>query len=169
MFVLGHVGIGTHLVPGRVRRRLPWAWLAVGCLLPDLIDKPVWLALRLSAVEPGPFANARLLGHTVFLAGALALAAALGRAPALRALAWGVPTHLFLDAVTDFGLGGHGVWRTWLFWPWRLPQLTATVSVPSLIEPFSAEASSRVYVAGEVIGAALLLWDAWRSRSPRPP
>ena len=36
MFPLGHVGIGTHLVPRAVRDKLPWRWLAFGCLLPDL-------------------------------------------------------------------------------------------------------------------------------------
>ena len=33
MFPLGHVGIGTHLIPRRLREGLSWRWLALGCLL----------------------------------------------------------------------------------------------------------------------------------------
>jgi len=29
-----------------VRERLPWRWLALGCLLPDVIDKPIWLVAQ---------------------------------------------------------------------------------------------------------------------------
>jgi hypothetical protein len=162
MLPFGHVGIGTHLIPRALRERLPWRWLALGCLLPDLIDKPIWLAAHFAsgAVDPhaGLLANARLFGHSVFFAGVLALAAALVPMAWLRAIAYAVPTHLLLDVLTDYGLGGRGVWRTWLFWPLGVPSF-ASVSIPPLLRAFAAEASSAVYVAGEVLGAALLIWD----------
>lgn len=168
MFPFAHVGIGTHLIPGRVRASLPWRWLALGCLLPDLIDKPIWIAAHLAsgAVEAhaGLLASARLFGHTVFFAGLIALAAALVPAAWLRALAYGVPTHLLLDVLTDYGLGGHGVWRTWLFWPFGVPSL-ASVSIPPLLRAFAYEASSAMYLAGELLGAALLVWDRVRRQS----
>jgi hypothetical protein len=67
--------------------------------------------------------------------------------------------------VTDFFLGGHGAWHTWLFWPLAIPSFAA-VSIPSPLGAFAAEASSKVYLAGEVLGAALLVWDRAR-RSQR--
>lgn len=165
MFPFAHVGIGTHLIPRRLRAGLPWRWLALGCLLPDLIDKPIWIAAHLSSgtidVDGSLFATARLFGHSIFFASLLALAAALSPATRLRALAYGVPTHLLLDVVTDYGLGGHGVWRTWLFWPLAIPSF-ASISPPPLFRAFVSEASSIVYLVGEFLGVALLLWDLAR-------
>jgi hypothetical protein len=158
MFPFGHVGIGTHLIPRAVRERLPWRWLALGCLLPDLLDKPIWLTAQWLGVELPQLESARLFGHTAWFAGVLALAAALAPKAPLRAIAYAVPTHLVLDVLTDYGLGGHGVWRTWLFWPLGVPSY-AIVSIPPLLRAFTPEASSAVYVAGEVLGAALLIWD----------
>lgn len=166
MFILGHVGIGTHLVPKRIREALPWRWLALGCLLPDLVDKPIWFALRSSA-ESALAPTARLFGHTIFFAALLAILAALLRKPALRALAWGVPTHLLLDVLSDYGLGGRGIWRLWLCWPWRLRIPRLFPPSASVLDHFAAELSAPVYVAGEIIGALLLLWD-WRHRKSRP-
>ena len=171
MFPFAHVGIGTHLIPGRVRASLPWRWLALGCLLPDLIDKPIWIAGRLASgavdADGSLFANARLFGHSLFFAGLLALAAALVPAARLRALAYAVPTHLLLDVLTDYGLGGHGVWRTWLFWPLAI-QSFASVSNSPLLHAFASEASSPVYLSSELLGAALLVWDRVRRAGKAP-
>jgi len=168
LFPFAHVGIGTHLIPGRVRASLPWRWLALGCLLPDLIDKPIWLVAHFATgavdAQEGLFTTARLFGHSVFFAGLLAFAAALMPAARMRALAYAVPTHLLLDVLTDYGLGFRGVWRTWLFWPFGVPSFTS-VSIPSLLRAFEPEASSTVYLAGEVLGAALLVWDLARRQS----
>jgi membrane-bound metal-dependent hydrolase YbcI (DUF457 family) len=165
LFPFAHVGIGTHLIPARVRASLPWRWLALGCLLPDLIDKPIWIAARLASgsldANEGLLANARLFSHSVFFAGLLALAAALVPAARIRALAYAVPTHLLLDVLTDYGMGGHGVWRAWLFWPFDVPWFAA-VSIPPFLRAYAPEASSTVYLAGELVGAALLLWDRAR-------
>jgi hypothetical protein len=117
VFPLGHVGIGTHLVPRRLRERLPWRWLALGCLLPDVIDKPIWMVARLFNAPWAHVETARLLGHTAFVALAFAMAAWLLRRPKIVALAYGIPTHLFLDGLADAGMGfGLGVWKSWLFW-----------------------------------------------------
>lgn len=166
MFPLGHIGIGTHLLPARVRERLPWRWLALGCLLPDLLDKPLWAALQWSARagEVATFATARLFGHTVFFAALVAVAALAVRRPGLRALAYAVPTHLLLDVVSDYGMGGRGVWRTWLCWPWHLRVSPIFASVSRGLQAFSPEAQSRVYIVGELIGLALLIGDLLRRR-----
>ena len=51
MFVLGHVGIGTRVLGG-LRQRLPARWLILGCLLPDLIDKPLFYLLLWAREHP---------------------------------------------------------------------------------------------------------------------
>src|SRR6267378_2874980 len=78
MFPLGHVGIGTHLIPRRLREGLPWRWLALGCLLPDLIDKPIWIGAQALGVESRLFDTARMIGHTAFLLAAVAAVAGAG-------------------------------------------------------------------------------------------
>jgi hypothetical protein len=165
LFPLGHVGIGTHLIPRALRARLSWRWLALGCLLPDLIDKPIWILTQSVGAESRLYDSARMFGHTAFLAAAVALAArALGERR-LVALAYGIPTHLFLDVVTDAGLGGGwGVWKSWLFWPFEIPRI-GILMVASPLHDFAVEMQSTVYIVGEVTGAALLLWDFARNRS----
>src|SRR5207253_732963 len=74
MYPLGHVGIGMRIVPARVRAVISAGWLAFGCLLPDLIDKPVFVAARLARrTLPESFDvwldvlhGSRLLGHSLF-------------------------------------------------------------------------------------------------------
>jgi hypothetical protein len=66
LFPLGHVGIGTHLIPRALRARLPWRWLALGCLLPDLIDKPIWILTQSYGAESRLYDSARMFGHTAF-------------------------------------------------------------------------------------------------------
>jgi len=130
--------------------------MVFGCLLPDLLDKPLWLATQwFTGAHSSLFATPRNFGHSVFLALALALAATAMRTPWIRALACAVPTHLLLDVVTDYGLGGRGAWLTWLFWPLRIPLVMT--STPTPVRDFASEATSVVCLAGELIGAALLL------------
>ena len=118
MFPLAHVGIGRRLIPPPLRESLPWRWVALGCLLPDLVDKPVWIAAQWLGAELSQLENARLLGHTAWFALIFVLGARLMPRHSLRALAWAIPTHLVLDVVTDYGRGGgFGVWERWLFWP----------------------------------------------------
>ena len=161
------MGIGTHLIPRAHRARLPWRWLALGCLLPDLIDKPIWILTQSFGAESRLYDTARMFGHTAFLAAAVAIAARLVGARQLVALAYAIPTHLFLDVVTDAGMGGGwGVWKSWLFWPFEIPRI-GILMVSSPFQDLAFEMGSTVYIVGEVIGAALLLWDFARSRSKR--
>ena len=166
MFPLGHVGIGTHLIPKPVRDRLPWRWLALGCLLPDILDKPVWLAAQWLGAESPLFDTARMFGHTIFFLVALLVAARRWRASSwLLGLAYGVPTHFLLDVLTDAAMGGgFGVWKSWIVWPWELPRLRTFLSA-SPVEELGMELTSRTYLTGELIGGALLLWDYLRQRN----
>ena len=174
MFPLGHVGIGTRMIPARIRDGLRWPWLALGCLLPDVLDKPVFLAARL-ARPAGPLhldalRGSRLLGHSLLLFALLmAAAAAFPRAERLRAVAWGVATHLLLDLVPDLISGSRLQWPTWLLWPifgWGFPFDAPRALVPGL------DFEGLVYRVGELVGATLLALDyilhrrsrAWRRR-----
>ena len=152
-----------------MRKRLPWRWLALGCLLPDVIDKPIWLVAQWLGAASEHFDTARVIGHTAFLAAAVVFVAWRWRSPRWVALAYGIPTHLVLDVVTDFGIGrGLGVWKSWLFWPFEIPRL-GILMVASPLHELALELHSRVYVAGEIIGAVLLIWDLVWTRTRRMP
>jgi len=160
MFPLGHVGIGTHLVPPRTRAQLGWRWLAFGCLLPDLIDKPLYLAARLlpraGLDQLHLLRGSRLFGHTLFFLALLVAAALLLRSGRLVAVAWGLSTHLLLDLVPDVASGAFFQWRTWLFWPlfgWGFP--------PAYAGNVGLEYAA--YIVGDLVGIGLLIRDYLRS------
>ena len=167
MFPLGHVGIGTHLIPYAWRSRLPWRWLALGCVLPDLIDKPIWILAQWLGAQSRLFDTSRMFGHTAFLAAAVVLWARFGGRREVVALAYGIPTHLVLDVLTDYGMGfGWGVWKSWLLWPFEIPRI-GILMVGTPMQELTAEMENAVYIAGEVAGALLLIWDFGRYRSNR--
>ena len=78
MFVLGHLGIGSRLLFS-LRTRLPAGWLYLGCLLPDLIDKPLFYVPLLVMHQQLPLiTGTRTFGHTgLFLLAWLLLLAAI--------------------------------------------------------------------------------------------
>jgi LexA-binding, inner membrane-associated putative hydrolase len=169
VYPLGHVGLGMRIVPPRVRSVLPGAWLAFGCLLPDLIDKPVFIAARVARrALPDSFdvwldvlRGSRLLGHSLFFFGAVLVVARLKRADWSRAVAWGVSTHLVLDLAPDLLASTRLEWPTWLLWPVFGLQLAPGGNWAS--EAF-------VYRVGELVGAALIIVEvARRGRVRAPP
>src|SRR2546425_12755896 len=97
--------MGTHLIPRRLRERLPWG-LTFGCLLPDVIDKPIWVVAQWLGAESQQFDTARMFGHTAFLAFVVAVAAWRWRPAALGGMAVGVSTHLGRGVITAQGIGG---------------------------------------------------------------
>jgi hypothetical protein len=167
MFALGHVGIGRRLVARRYRafttveRRI----FTVGALLPDLIDKPLyyipsWITGK-RGTELGLIAGTHSFGHTGLFLVALTVVAMLLRRPSARALALGVATHLALDIV------GLSMDRATLFWPllgWRFTPFQHGGLGEHLLAVLHP-----VTLAGELIGAAIILWDLWRGRHPHPP
>ncbi len=169
MFPLGHVGIGTRMIPARIRDGLRWPWFAFGCLLPDVLDKPVFLAAhfarRAGLVPLDALRGSRLLGHSaLFFAVLLALAVAFPRAERLRALTWGVATHLLLDLIPDLLSGSRLQWPTWLLWPffgWGFPFDASRSMVHGL------DLEGVVYRVGELVGASLLALEYARRRRAR--
>jgi len=158
LFVLGHVGIGSRLLFG-LRQRLPAPWLILGCLLPDLIDKPLFYALLWIRGSAHPLiSGSRSIGHSGLLLLALLAVAALTRRREAWALAAGVITHLFLDACGELVTGGppdSSIWIAILFpaLGWRFP----VAHFDSLAEHLRLSAENLYVVAGEIVGGAILL------------
>ena len=168
MFVLGHLGIGSFLAARRVRAE-QLAWLLLGTLLPDIIDKPLYYLLVLATgrrgAELGLISGTRTFGHTVLLAVLLwlLLPRRIG-----TPLFVGIATHLFLDELGDIAgvlfpaLGTHG--RPGMMSAILFPLLGPHFPVSpyrSTLEHILSLANGYV-VAGEVVGAVLLLWQ-WRT------
>jgi hypothetical protein len=162
VFALGHLGIGKKIATPAYRafssaeKRAFFA----GTLLPDLIDKPLfyipfWLTGRRGAVLSGT----HLFAHTMVFLLALAGTARFTQSRPVRAAAIGVATHFVLDCVgLSMGLGT-------LLWPlfgWHFPAFpfrNLGQHLTTILNP--------VTLAGELLGAAILLWDWRRARRRR--
>lgn len=90
--IFWHLGGGVVLAKILFGRSLDFRLVALGALLPDLIDKPVGRIFLRQRFQSG-----RLFGHS--MAGAFVIAAISRRNPRLRGLAAGVLTHLILDSI----------------------------------------------------------------------
>ncbi|MGZ6123599.1 MAG: hypothetical protein ACXWLR_01490 [Myxococcales bacterium] len=165
MFVLGHVGIGPRLLVG-LRQRLPARWLILGCLLPDLIDKPLFYGLLFAEGHADALIRgSRSVGHSgLFLLAVLALAAILRRAPAW-AVAAGMVTHLALDIAGEVIVGSAPDSSIWLaiFYPafgGRFPK----ANFASMLEHLRLSAENVYVLFGEIVGGAILLRAWWARR-----
>jgi hypothetical protein len=165
LFVLGHVGIGTRLL-FRWRQRLPPRWLIFGCLLPDLIDKPLFYGLLWARGHPDALiSGSRSIGHTGLFLLALLMLAAIFRRPRWWAVVAGVATHLVLDIGGEL-VGGSlpdaSIWFAILFpaFGWRFPH----AHFGSLIEHLRLTGENVYVLAGELVGGAILLFAWWRRR-----
>jgi len=157
MFVFGHLGFGQQLA-SPWRHRLPRWPLALGMLLPDLIDKPLYYSRVWDFIS-----CTRTVGHTGLLCLAfLALGFTL-RKRALVAIGVGMATHLALDLSLDV-LAADPVQTTWIAmtWPFRDGHF-ANVYIESIRE-HSRRLLTVGTIVGEIAGIALLLWDYRRSR-----
>jgi hypothetical protein len=161
MFVLGHAGIGSRML-GPLREMLPARWVIFGCLLPDILDKPLfygllWLEGRPDRVITGT----RTIGHTGLFLLALALLSAVTRRRELWAIAAGVTTHLLLDIGGEL-IGGadaeSSIWHA-IFYP-RFGGRFPVAHFGSILEHLSLSAKSAYVIAGELLGGAILL-RAW--------
>ena len=166
MFVLGHVGIGTRLL-GRLRHRLPARWLVLGCLLPDLIDKPLFYGLLWLRGHPDPLiSGSRSVGHSgLFLIALAGFAVLTRRAPAWALLA-GVATHVVLDIIGEAVTSARpdsSIWLAILFplLGFRFPR----AHFRSLLEHLKLDAENAYVVGGEIVGGAILLVSWWRRRT----
>lgn len=150
MFILGHLGIGRALV-APWRTRYAAGWLALGMLLPDLIDKPLFYAHVFEIVS-----CTRTFGHTLIVTGGLLAVGVWSRRPALVALGLGSSTHLLLDGLLE-GFAPDGALVRAAGWP-----LSHFVDLRSrtLGEHLDGLLTPRV-LASEAVGLLLLVWQ-WR-------
>jgi hypothetical protein len=157
---LAHAGFA--IAAGRTARKgLPFAsmaWLGVGGVLPDLLDKPVALLLHVN--------EGRLLGHTVLFALAwlgvgLAWRRPLAAPPAL--VGWGCLSHLLLDLPQP----GTALWP---LLGAAFPIRNYAISFPGgIVQDMVARPT---YLVGEVAGLAVLALVAWEwahARRATPP
>lgn len=162
MFVFGHLGFG-HQLAAPWRRALP-AWpLAIGMLLPDLIDKPLYYARMSDYISA-----TRSVGHTGLLCLLVFGLGYLLRRRALTALGLGMATHLLLDCALDW-LFSDGPSTAWIAVSWPLyGGRFADVYIAS-IGAHAVRLLDGPVVGGEVLGIAWLWWDARRRSRTRPP
>ena len=128
MFPLAHLGIGsalTRLSPVK----LPFRWVLLGTMLPDLIDKPIFFVLSRWFPEAGWEAGKRGLAHTLVFLMLLAALSRSRKSVALWALTAGTATHLALDVISK-STEGRATARQCLqvlLWPlegWSFPTLS---------------------------------------------
>jgi hypothetical protein len=120
----------------RMAAAVDYRWIALGALLPDLIDKPlIWSGLGGSATGGHHVGHALLTPGVLLLAGA---AAARYRRYELLLLGFGALTHTLFDAATH-------VPRS-ILWPF----VTLPVSKTWLLGPTN--------IAGELLGSIALLY-----------
>jgi hypothetical protein len=166
MFPLGHLGIGTFAAGRRVSAD-GLRWFLLGTLLPDLVDKPLYYALRLAFGHPvGIVVGTRTFGHTLLFV--ILLFALLPRrigAP----LSLGLLTHLALDVLGDLV----GPLIPWVGQHWSSPNMVHAILFPLLglgfpVMPFkdalehAATLGNPWVLTGELVGAALLVWQ-WKA------
>jgi hypothetical protein len=128
MFPLAHLGIGstmTRLCPVK----LPFRWVLVGTVLPDLIDKPIFFILSRCCAQAGWEAGKRGFAHTLVFLLLLATISRLRKSPPLWGVSAGAATHLVLDVISKSTAGSATALGSLqvLFWPltgWSFPTLS---------------------------------------------
>lgn len=160
MFVLGHLGIGRAIIGSR-GRTLPFLPLAVGMLLPDVIDKPLYYAHLTDFVS-----CTRTFGHTGLLVAVMLVAGIAAGARAWVALAVGAATHAVLDGALD--LLSRERSSTWIAFTW--PFLEGRFYAYPFKSPIDQIRNLvKLPVILSEIGGMLWLWWEFRRRRPRTP
>ena len=144
MNIPGHLAIAwlsarrwdTLRAPGSYRKHV-LAPVFLGALLPDLIDKPIYLL--------GGSVYGRTLGHSLLFFGLLcafaALAQRITRGEERIAISWlaaGVGTHLLLDlieGVLEGAIHGPYIFTSWWLWPYLNPDMVGIPPAQSPLAP----------------------------------
>ncbi|HEX9977789.1 MAG TPA: metal-dependent hydrolase [Acidimicrobiia bacterium] len=151
---LWHVGVTTLIVRYVFRDpAMDLRWLAVGSILPDVIDKPIG-----SILFNGTFHTHRVYGHTLlFPVAAMILALIVTRrGSTARKAAFAVIIGSFVHLVLD------GAWTSpegflWPVFGWTFPPVSGS-DFPTLVK---AMITDPLVWAGEAFGAAYLVY-LWR-------
>ena len=113
MYIFGHLGLGAVIgdaISKDLSSKTPWShsrktelflFLMIGCLLPDLIDKPLhFLSIKINS-KTIFFAGDRSITHTVMIIAIFFGFSISTGSLRLKMLAIGVFSHLLLDVVGD--------------------------------------------------------------------
>jgi hypothetical protein len=173
MWAFGHLGIGSKIA-APMSRKLPYGWLLLGTLLPDLIDKPLYYGMSLftgdSGVDLGLISCTRTVGHTGIFALSIALLAFARRSKTMAAIALGVASHLLLDGLQDYwarkflGVAGESSLAMAALFPFFTGSFDPRFAImpgKSLGERLSSGALPFIAVS-ETLGLAILAWDYWK-------
>lgn len=157
MFVLSHLGIGLKLSQP-FAKGLPRPWIALGALLPDLVDKPLfylWMWITGSTAQQlthSLISGTRTFGHTALVTLSFGLLGLILRDRRIAALSLGMGTHLVLDSL--FTPQPEAL--LWPLWGWQFPLYPFTSAGNHL-----AHYTQGVWLAMEALGAVLLVDEIW--------
>jgi hypothetical protein len=95
MLLFAHLGLTLAAANGarRIGMRPEIAFVAIGSMLPDLIDKPLGYLIY------GAMGTGRIFAHTLLFLLVLAAVAVILRSPKVGSVAGGVLAHLGLDSI----------------------------------------------------------------------
>lgn len=157
-------------------QKLPWGWLLIGTLVPDLIDKPLYYGLHfatgLSGDALGVISCTRTVGHSGILLLVLAVVGFYRKSKPIFAILLGMITHLLLDGLQDAWYIAHGSsGAPATLWAVLFPYFGRFAPMPfDNLHDHLATGSQPLVVLGEVIGMILLvLGFRRRSRSAPTP
>jgi hypothetical protein len=169
VFIFGHIGIGRKLA-SPWSRGLPFWPLVLGMLLPDLIDKSAFYALRFLGVTDTIIDGTRTFAHTALFLLIVWAISGLMKSKNLLAVALGMATHLLLDNVADrlhdvFHPGtptSHSA-AIALLWP-LMGVRFSPFPFHSMGEHLSGNLQPEILIA-EAVGLLLIGWDYWKTEN----
>jgi len=149
MLLFAHLGL--TLAGARLIRGADLAFVLLGSMLPDIIDKP------LGAILFGTPAMGRIFAHTLLFLLLLAAVAIYCRDLRLASLTGGVLAHLLLDFMWNS--------PSTLLWPLlgSFPR-AADLSTLDYLQTLLRGLSDPMVAVPEVLGLAYLLYFAWQRR-----
>jgi membrane-bound metal-dependent hydrolase YbcI (DUF457 family) len=174
MFLFGHLGFGLALAKpvektiapirafgAQIEMQRAFWLLALGALLPDLFDKPIFYLSHHQA------AGTRLLGHSLIFLINFILFSIWRKSRTLALISIGLATHLLIDNLGDAMVLQNSVERNCriVFWPllgWTFPPtpyLTFSSQLHRLASPY--------FMVTESIGVCLFLYFAYSVYRPR--
>jgi hypothetical protein len=169
MFILGHLGIGSKIVSPWTKG-LPKAPVFIGCLLPDLIDKPLYYGLAaitgLGGADLGIIDGTRTFGHTAIFLIVVAVFAWYRRSLWLSALALGIASHLMLDNLSD-ALRQDELRSAMVALAWPLAGVKFVAIPYKGLGEHLSNVWNRVTIGAEIIGFGILAWDGWKVANER--
>jgi hypothetical protein len=169
MWIFGHLGLGAQLA-SPFAKRLPFYWILLGTLVPDLIDKPLYyslfLATGLSGDDLGWISCTRTVGHTGILLILVFALARIKKSKILIALGLGMITHLLLDGFQDlWNLSNGSPGPSSTLWAVSFPFFGRFASMPfDTASEHLKTVKQPLILAAECFGFLLLVWNYKKRR-----